>query len=369
MKRQVWVDIDLRALSNNIRKVRAVTGEAVRMLAVLKQSAYGHGLIPVARELSRQGIDYFGVGSIDEAILLREDGYKGQILLLSAVSKKLASFFIRFDITPTVVDYGFSRAINRQAEKNKKIAPVHIEVDTGMGRLGLYPGQAASFLEKLEKFRFISLEGIYTHFPVADKDFEFTNKQIEVFQKLIAVLGEKGITFKYYHCANSLGVVDYPNSYFNLVRPGLILYGVKPASNLAVELEPVLSFKSKIIFIKEVPAGKTVGYGADFVAKETTRIATVSVGYADGYPWALSNRAEVLIRGKIFKIAGRVCMDHIMVNLGNDKEIQEEDTVTLIGKDKDKEIKAERLAELAQTIPYEIVTRISERLPRRYLSC
>ncbi|MCF7870483.1 MAG: alanine racemase [Candidatus Omnitrophica bacterium] len=366
MRRQVWVNIDLEALSANVRKIKSIVGSSVKILAVLKQSAYGHGIIPVARKLYEEGVDVFGVGSIGEAIQLREDGYQGQIILLSIVSKGLASFFIRFGITPTVVDLSFARELDRQAKKIKRVIPVHIKVDTGMGRLGFYPDQIYPFLEKIKKFSSLSLEGLYTHFPVADTNSNFTNRQLNIFQKLIKDLKRQNISFNYYHSANSLGVINYPNSYLNMVRPGLILYGIKPSADSGLELKPVLSFKARIIFIKEISPGKTVGYGSEFVAKKHTRIATVSVGYADGYPWALSNCAKVLIKGKVFNIAGRVCMDHIMIDLGQDKGIKKGDIVTLIGKGQDRDIKAEDLAAWAQTIPYEIVTRISREIPRHY---
>ncbi len=367
MKRPIWVDIDLGAISQNIKKIKEIVGKRVKIMGILKQSGYGHGLIPIARKLYEEGINYFGVGSINEAIVLREDGYRGQILLLSTVSKELVSFFIRFQITATIVDYDFACQLNQEAKKVNKTIPIHIKVDTGMGRLGFYPDQIYSFLEKIKKLDFLALEGMYTHFPVADSNSDFTNKQLDIFQKLIKDLKGKNINFKYYHSANSLGVVNYPNSYLNMVRPGLILYGIKPSNNLNISIKPVLSFKAKIIFIKEVPPGKTVGYGAEFVVKKNTRIATVSVGYADGYPWALSNCAKVLIQGKVFNVAGRICMDHIMVDLGDNKKIKKGDTVILIGKDDDQEIKAEDLAVWAKTIPYEIVTRISKEVPRSYL--
>ncbi|MFO8053193.1 MAG: alanine racemase [Candidatus Omnitrophota bacterium] len=366
MKRQIWVDINLEALSDNLRRVRKLVGDSVRIIAILKQSAYGHGLIPIARRLYEEGINYFGVGSINEAIQLREDGYRGQILLLSVVSKELVPFFIRFGITPTVVDQSFAQELNCQASKTKITVPVHVKVDTGMGRLGFYPDQTYSFVEELKKLKFISLEGIYTHFPVADTNSKFTKQQLKVFQNLIKKLKKRDIDFKYYHSANSLGVINYPDSYLNMVRPGLILYGIKPSSDLNIEVNPVLSFKSKVIFVKEVPAGKTIGYGGDFVTKKKTMIATASVGYADGYPWALSNCAKVLINGELFEVVGRICMDHIMINLGQNRKIKKGETVTLIGREKDKEITAQDLADWAQTIPYEIVTRISKEVPRHY---
>ncbi len=366
MNRAIWVDVDLKALSDNVERIKAIAGKAVKIVAVVKQFAYGHGLIPVARKLSQLGVDFLGVGSLTEAIALREDGYQGRILLLTVAPQASASYFIRYNITPTVVDESFALELNNQAKETATSCPVHVKVDTGMGRLGFYPNQIPPLLEKLKRMKFISLEGIYTHLPVADTDFDFTTNQLETFHRLIDKLKRKNIKFRYCHCANSLGLINYPNSYFNMARPGLALYGIKPAQNLNMELEPVLSFKSKVIFIKEVPKGKTVGYGADFVAESKTRIATVSAGYADGYPWSLSNRAKVLIKGKLFNIAGRVCMDHIMVDLGSTEEIKEGDTVTLIGKDKDNQIKAEDLASWAQTIPYEIVTCIARNIPRRY---
>lgn len=366
MSRPVWVDIDLDALFLNFEKIREVVGKNVKITAVLKQFAYGHGLIPVARKLYKAGIDSFGVGSIDEAIVLREDGYRGKIIFLSTVSKSLASYFVRYGITPILVDENFALELNNQAQKVNKIIPAHIKVDTGMGRLGFYPEQIPSFLERIKELKNIFLEGICTHLPVADTDLNFTSNQLSAFRRLIDHLKKEGLNFKYCHCANSLGIVKYPNSYFNMVRPGLILYGVRPIRNLPGEFKPVLSLKSRIIFIKEVPSGKTVGYGADFTAASKTKIATVSVGYADGYPWALSNKAKVLIKGKLFNIAGRVCMDHIMVDLGSAEDIQVEDTVTLIGRDQDKEITVEDLASWAGTIPYEIVTCIGRNLPRYY---
>lgn len=367
MTRPAWVEVNLDSISANFKKIKDFVGESVKIVAVLKQFAYGHGLEPVARKLFEAGADFFGVGSLDEAIALRDDGYQGRILLLSLVPEDLASYFIRYDITPTVVGQSFAFKLNDLARAQGKVIPVHIKVDTGMGRLGFYPSQASLLIEKLVGLKFIFPEGIYTHLPSADADFNFTVNQLRVFEHLIDQLKEKNIDFRYYHCANSLGVLHYPNSYFNMVRPGLILYGIKPSQDIKIKLDPVLSFKSRIIFIKEVPQGKTVGYGSDFIAASKRKIATVAIGYADGYLWSLSNRAKVLIKGDFFDIAGRVCMDHIMVDLGEREDIQVGDTVTLIGQDQDNEIRVEDLAAWAKTIPYEIVTCIGRNLPRHYL--
>jgi alanine racemase len=235
-----------------------------------------------------------------------------------------------------------------------------------MGRLGPYYEDAHNFIRDLSKLKNIELEGIFTHFPVADTDCEFTTYQIDIFNRFISKLKEEGITFKYQHCANSLGTVNYPHSHFNMVRPGLILYGIKPAQNIDLNVEPILSLKSKIIFIKKVKKGMGVSYGRTFVASGPTRIATVAIGYADGYPWSLSGRAKVIIKNSFFNLAGRVCMDHIMVDLGKRDDIKVGDEVILLGaKDKIK-ITPEDLAKQADTIPYEIVSRLSHKIPRLY---
>lgn len=366
MERPLWVEINLSAISANLKQVRKVVGKKVKIVPVLKQFAYAHGLIPVGCRLKEQGVDFLGVGSIAEGAALRANGYRGRIIFLSIASKEFISDLIEYEVTPTVADKDFIFELNKQAKKKRKVIPVHIKIDTGMGRLGFYPEQTFSFLEKIKNLKFIFLEGIYTHFPVADVNSEFTLRQIEIFNQLIQGLKARQINFKYCHCANSAGIAGFPRSHFNMVRPGLIIYGVKPYSGFKLNLTPALSLKAKIIFVKDVFAGQTVGYGSEFVAASRRRIATVAIGYADGYPWALSSKSKVLIKGNFFNIAGRVCMDHIMVDLKKNKDIKSGDTVTLIGEDRGKLITVEDLAAWAQTIPYEILTGIPESLARHY---
>jgi alanine racemase len=212
----------------------------------------------------------------------------------------------------------------------------------------------------------LRLEGIYTHFPVADSDPEFTNYQISAFNDLITRLEAKGISFRFHHCANSIGILNYPNAHFNMVRPGLILYGIKPAAEADVAVEPVLSLKSKVIFVKKIAKGAGVSYGRTYIARSARNIATVAVGYADGYPWALSNKAKVIINNKLYPLVGRVCMDHIMVDVRNAAGILPGKEVVLIGKAGDFRIGVEDLAQWADTIPYEIVSRLSLKIPRIY---
>jgi len=366
MTRPLWIEVDLRALRDNLKVVKKYLGPKVRIVATIKQSAYGHGLLPVARELGRQGVDFFGLGSIEEAIALREDGHDGSLLILSAVLDEFVSHFIHYNITPTVVDLGFARKLNREAEKANKIVPIHVKIDTGMGRLGIYYNRAHAFIKKLSIFKNLSLEGIYTHFPVADSDKKFTNHQVGIFNSFIKQLAKEKISFKYCHCANSIGIIKYPNAHFNMVRPGLILYGIKPAKGLGLNVKSVLSLKSKVIFVKKINKGMSVSYGRNYIAKGKRNIATVAVGYADGYPWALSNKSKVIIKDNLFNLAGRVCMDHIMVDLGSRDDIKTGTEVILIGKSKAKNLSVESLAKTAGTIPYEIVSRLSLQIPRIY---
>lgn len=366
MIRPLWTEINLKALRDNYRAIRLYVSGKADIIAVVKQSAYGHGLIPVSRELRRQGVDFFGVASIEEAVSLREDGFKGNIIVLTSILEEFVSYFLEYDLIPTVVDLGFAKKLNKEAGLKDKKVPVHIKIDTGMGRLGPGYKQAHLFIKELTKFKNLGLEGIYTHFPVADTDTIFTNFQIEAFNRFVFSLNKENIVFKYCHCANSMGIVNYPNAHFNMVRPGLILYGIKPSLNCDLVLGPVLTLKSKVVFVKKSEQGSSVGYGRTFFVDKESRIATIAVGYADGYPWALSNRAKVIINDKLFNVVGRVCMDHIMVDLKDDYDIKQGQEVILIGKSKNHQITAEDLAQEARTIPYEIVSRLSSRIPRIY---
>ena len=367
MIRPLWIEIDLAVLEKNFKAVRSRVAKSVKIVATVKQSAYGHGLIPVARTLSGLGVDCFGVGSMEEAVKLRRHKLKEPIIVLSPVFPKYSSYFIKYGVIPTVSGLVFAKELNRRA---KKKIPVHIKVDTGMGRLGFCGAKAAEFIEEVSQLKKLSLEGIYTHFPAADSDKVFTDYQLEAFNCLLKGLSAKGINFKFIHSANSIGILKYRRAHFNMVRPGLILYGIDPDSvgnRHACSLQPALSFKSKVIFIKKIAKGTTVGYGRAWTAPKDTRIATVAVGYADGYPWALSNRSKVIIGDKFFRIAGRVCMDHIMVDVGRNSNISVGDEVILIGASKNCRITAQDLADWAQTISYEIVSRLPAKIPRIYI--
>jgi alanine racemase len=362
--RPLWAEINLRALRTNFLAIKKCVGNEVGIIATVKQNAYGHGLVAAAKVLDKLGAVFFAVESIEEAIVLRQNKITRPILILTAVLPQFAFAFIKYKLIPTIVDIDFALALNRAALNKKTIVPIHVKIDTGMGRLGIYYTEAGAFIEQLRGLPGIKLEGVYTHFSCADTDKQYTQQQINLFNRLVEQLSKQGIIFKYRHCANSAGLINYPASWFNLVRPGLVLYGINPQGPGKLQVEPVMALKTKVVFIKTITKGMSVSYGRTYIAKKNTRIATIAVGYADGYQRALSNKAKVIINNKIFPVVGRICMDHTMVDVGSNSHIKVGDEVILIGSSGKKQVTAQTLADLAQTIPYEITTCLSSRVPR-----
>lgn len=365
--RPTWAEVDLNNLEYNFFKIKESSKSSTKILVTIKADAYGHGLIPVARRLERCGIDFFGVASIDEGIKLREAGIKTRILVLGLILKKDIAPLFKYGLATTVCDEELPRAIDRAAKSLKKRLPVHIKVDTGMGRIGVHHYDAHKLVVKISKLRNIDIEGIFTHFAFADLNKEFTFYQIDLFDRLVKRLEREGIRIPLVHAANSMGLIDYKNSHFNMVRPGLIAYGLYPKKGLPIKLKPVLSLKTRIVFIKRVPGGSGISYGHLYITGKSTKIATLPIGYGDGYPRNLSNKSEVLIKGRRFKIVGRICMDQTMVDVGN-CEVRVGDEVVLIGSQGKEKITAEELALKSGTIPYEIVCGLGSRIPRIHKS-
>ena len=366
MKR-LWIEVSLKNLDRNLCLIKRLINKRVKILAVIKQNAYGHGLIPIAQRLAQRGVNFLGVGNIEEAYLLEKAKISIPILVLTSLFPCEAKEIVNLRNTrPTVMDLDSVSRLDKEAKRKKRVIPVHIKVDTGMGRLGIVYKKAKALILKIKKYKNIFLEGIYTHFPSADTDIKFTQFQIEIFNQLINSLKKEGIEFRYIHCANSIGIIKYPEAHFNLVRAGLILYGVNPSPGKIKikDIYPVLSLKSRIIFTKELEKGWGVSYNRTFITKKKTKIGVVACGYADGYPWSLSNKAKVIIKNHFYPLRGRVCMDYIMVEIKRNISAGEE--VVLIGKSKSKSISCEDLAGWAQTIPYEILTRLSLKIPRLY---
>ncbi len=347
--------------------IRSKVKLGVKILVTVKADAYGHGLVPVAKKLSTLGVDYFGVASIDEGIKLRQQGIKNPILILGLILKEDLQPLFTYDLTPTIADLKLAQILNSKAAKLKQVKAVQIKVDTGMGRVGVLFKDAEKLVRQIWRFKNLKIEGIFTHFALADLNRKFTLGQINVFQELVCNLKKAGINISLVHAANSIGLLDFKNSHFTMIRPGLIVYGLYPKKNLKLKLKPVLSLKTRIVFIKQVPAGYGLSYGHIYKTTRRTHIVTLPIGYGDGYPRNLSNQGWVLIGGKRFRICGRICMDQIMVDVGNFKP-KVGSQVVLIGSQGRKKVTTEELALLSQTIPYEIVCGLGSRIPRVYLS-
>lgn len=364
-----WIEVDLSCLAANYRLTKRLVGTKVKIMAVVKADAYGHGLIPVARKLRELGADYLAVASIQEAMEVKESGIKSPILVLNATLDSHLDVFFEYDISLSIVSLRQAEIISRKAKALNKSIKVHIEIDTGMGRTGIWHRQAREIVKKIVGLPFLEAEGIFTHFPSADTDFTFTRRQISNFKGLLYSLRKEGIYFKLTHAANSAAIINSFGTDFNMVRPGLMLYGLSldKAITKRLGLAPVMSFKTRVVFLKNVYRGRPLSYDKTYIAKSRRIIATLAVGYADGYNRFLSNKGEVLIRGKRARIAGRVCMDNIMADVTLIKGVKVGDEAILFGKNRKIGVLAEELANICDTIVYEIVCSVSKDVERFYV--
>jgi alanine racemase len=364
------IEIDLGALRHNVRRIRKQLRPGTGLMIIVKAEAYGHGMVRIAREVAKlAGVAYLGVSSSAEAFRLRDARIRKPILVLGVVHPRDAAEIVRRGVTATVSSLDEARMLDRAAARTGRRARVHVELDTGMGRLGVWCAEAIRLVHAVHELAHVELEGVFTHFPSADEeDARFSRFQIEAFEKAVDYCQELfGRPIRYVHMANSAGLVAYRDAHFTLVRPGLAVYGLNPAKRTqALGLKPVLTLKSRAAFLKTVEKGRTISYARTHVTPRPTRIATVPLGYSSGYPVSLSNRAHVLIRGRRYPVVGRVTMDHLMVDVGLKHPVRRWDEVVLIGRSGRERIRAEELAGLAGTIPYEIVTRLGLGVPRIY---
>ena len=366
-----YVEISLEAIGHNIREVKKRLPEGVKLLGVVKANAYGHGAVPVASYLENQ-VDYFATATIEEAVELRENGISAPILILGYVSPSQYGDLVEYDITQTIDSYAQALALEKEAARQNRKAKAHLAVDTGMTRIGFQVTEHdADVAAKIADLPHIELEGMFTHFSCADQeDKTYCSMQMEKYDKMTALLAERGVTIPLRHICNSAGIMEFDDHRFEMVRSGIITYGIYPSEEVKKErldLNPALSWKSHVIHVKEVGPGIGVSYGATYVTeKPMTRIATVSAGYADGYPRALSNQGCVLIHGKKAPIIGRICMDQMMVDVTDIPDVQVEDVVTLVGTDGDETITIEEIANPAARFDYEMLCDISSRVTRVY---
>ena len=366
-----YAEISLEAIGHNIREVKKRLPEGVKLLGVVKANAYGHGAVPVASYLENQ-VDYFATATIEEAVELRENGISAPILILGYVSPSQYGDLVEYDITQTIDSYAQALALEKEAARQNRKAKAHLAVDTGMTRIGFQVTEHdADEAAKIADLPHIELEGMFTHFSCADQeDKTYCSMQMEKYDKMTALLAERGVTIPLRHICNSAGIMEFDDHRFEMVRSGIITYGIYPSEKVKKErldLIPALSWKSHVIHVKEVGPGIGVSYGPTYVTeKPMTRIATVSAGYADGYPRALSNQGCVLIHGKKAPIIGRICMDQMMVDVTDIPDVQVEDVVTLVGTDGDETITIEEIANPAARFDYEMLCDISSRVTRVY---
>jgi alanine racemase len=360
--RPTVAEIDGRALAENFAELGRVA-EPAGVLPVVKSDAYGHGLTLVGRILRDAGADRFAVATAAEGRDLRAAGVQGTIVVLGGVYPADYPVVVEARLAPVVWDVDVARRLAARARAAGRVVSLHVKVDTGMNRLGVAPGDAPALLRALGEIDGVTVEGLLTHFCNAESvEGRETTRQLGLFADLVRALGVAKLRPRWVHAANSAATLSAPSARFDLVRPGIALYGIHPAPALRsrAQLRPVMRFVTRIIALRKVAPGGTVGYGATFVAARPTVIATLPVGYADGYPRALSNRASMGVRGRRVPIAGRVCMDQVMIDVTDVPAVELDDEVELWGP----EISVEEVAATADTIPYELLTRVAARVPR-----
>lgn len=369
--RPTWIDVDLEAIAHNVRRAAAIVGPAVKVLAVLKADAYGHGMVRVARTALNNGAQYIGVASVNEGVILRRSGIDAPILVLGYTPPWQARELVLNGLSATVYDLHVAGALDRAARDVNRTVRVHVKVDTGMGRLGLLPHEVQAFMHAVHAFPSLGseglfVEGVFTHFSVADSDPDYTRQQLACFRQVLGQLEEGGIRPPLVHAANSAAILTLPESYFDMVRLGIAMYGLDPS--LSVPCPPdfrrALSFKTQVAQVKTLPRGSFVSYGNTYQTSDERRIAVLPVGYADGFRRAPRHWGEVLVRGQRAPIVGRVCMDQTMVDVTGITDVRQGDEVVLIGEQGEEAITAEDVAERLGTINYEVVSEILARVPR-----
>lgn len=373
----LWAEIDLSAIRHNIREIRRVVGDQKAMLVVVKGNAYGHGAIQVANAVVREGVEYLGVARLSEAIVLRNAGIKVPILILGYTPPDCAPRLVDLKLTQTVHSCEYAERLASFLHCAKAKLTIHIKIDTGMGRLGLLPentpGQSSIVdrVESIARHGVFEMEGIYTHFAASDADcLDNAYQQLELFTQTLNSLKAAGYEFSCIHAANSAAILTMPEAHFNMVRPGIVTYGLYPSDSVdrsLLDLRPAMTVKASLVSVKEAPCGTTVSYGHTHVCEGNTRIGVVPIGYADGYDRFLSSKGIMLVHGKRVPVVGRVCMDQTMVDLGPESSAECGDEVVILGKQGDGSVTADDLALMLGTINYEIVARLMARVRRVYI--
>lgn len=366
-----WAEIDLDSIAFNVRAFKRHVGSRVQVIAVVKANAYGHGALPVARAALEAGASMLAVHRAIEGVELRKGGIEAPVLIMGYTPPGGAEMIAEWRLSPSLMTLEFAQALSRCASTLRVTVPVHVKVDTGMSRYGLMPGEVSEFLSAIRELPGIALEGLFTHFATADwADQTYVRQQLAVFNHVHQAAEESGVHFPLVHAANSAATMKLPEAHFDAVRPGIALYGMDPSSEWppVFELRPALTLKSLVSRVRDLPAGAGVSYSRTYITAQSTRAALVPVGYGDGYHRVLSNKGQVLVRGKRAPIIGRVCMDQFVVDVTGIEEVQQDDEVVIVGRQVNEHIRAEEVAALAGTINYEVTTSLLPRVVRVYKS-
>lgn len=370
--RPTRLEVDLDRLAENYRAIeRFVGGAGARcsVMPILKANAYGHGLVPVARMLERIGAPIAGVAYLEEGLRIRQYGLQIPILVMGGIVGEQIPLFLDHDLTLTASSVDKLRAIEEHAAASGRRAKVHLKIDTGMERIGVHWYSAEKLLQESLRCPHVEVEGVFTHFASADEtDLRHARLQLERFHEVLRFYEQRSLPAPMRHAANSGAILQLPESHLDLVRPGVLFYGSRPSADLVdrVPVRGALRWVTRVVYFKVVQSGNPVSYGSTWAPAETTRVITLPVGYGDGYPRALSNRAQVLVRGRRYPLVGRVCMDQVMVSIGKDGTAYNGDEAVLLGRQGDEEITALELAEWAKTIPHDVFASINTRVPRVY---
>lgn len=368
---RIQAKVDLNAVCHNIDLIKSSLDKDAKLMVIIKADAYGHGAVAIAEAINDK-VDAYGVAIIEEAIELRKAGIKKPILILGYTPIQAFSLLVANDITQTVFQYQAAKVLSLEARKQNKKAKIHIKIDTGMNRIGL-PDNTESIneIKKIANLSNLEIEGIFTHYAKADEsDKTSTYKQFKRFMDFIKELEKEGINIPIKHASNSAGIIDFDESDLNMVRCGIATYGIFPSEDLNnkdINLHSAMTLESHIVFLKEVGSGEGVSYGSTFITERKTRIATIPVGYADGYSINLSNKGHVIIHGQYAPIIGRICMDQFMVDVTDIENVRQGDKVTLLGSDGQVSISVEELSSWSCSFPYELLCTIGKRIPRVYL--
>lgn len=371
MNKRTWAEVDLDAIAHNMKEIRRITDPHAKVMAVVKADAYGHGFLEITKTLLENGADCLAVALLEEAKQIRRRHIEVPILILGGTDPDAVDDLIDFDIMATVFSYDFAKTLSYAAEKKNKTAKIHIKIDTGMSRVGLVAGEENSEvvreIQRIADLPNLEIDGIFSHFATSDEeDSSYTNLQFERFMDIISLLEEKGIHIPTKHICNSAAIMMYPNMHLDMVRPGVILYGLYPSDEVdtsRLDLRPAMTLKARISMVKEIEKGRGVSYGKEYITDKTTKIATVPIGYADGYLRKLAGKAKMIVSGTCVPVIGRICMDQCMIDVTNVHNINTGDEVIIFGADK---ITIDDVAKWLETINYEVACVIGKRIPRIY---